>query len=487
MSTQHTLFILSLLSFFTTHSETHVVTKKPTVAIVGAGLAGLTTAYRLHHQGYDVSVYKARSRPGGRTFTCYFDNGEYEELGGQNISDGGDAPHITALINELNLSIEEFPIGWDRTYLDSQNKPLPYIQLFKTGPQPTKEIYHALKQKADQDVPMSELLDEFLGTNTPLRAIAEKRTSGYEGCATHQLSSWYFDSFWEYYTALYHIATSHATLSTEFTFRTIKGGMCNLIQKLCKPLDHCIRYQMPLKKITYSTEQKPILVFENNTQVQADVIVLALPCSTLKHVFIEENIIAQDQQHMINTLQYGTNAKIILPIQNFTQPVLGYGNQATAFVCLKPVIWCYYGGECGIFDSSCEQDLKEKLAQEILHLNTIFPNRISNWHIQPLPTSTQAKVYAHGPVGISWAHEEFSRGSYSALAPGQLKEYEKRSTHYGEEVRTVFRPSKNIFFAGEHTSITIPSTMEGAVESGERTYRMVRNYIEKRPRPMRKK
>ena len=50
------------------------------------------------------------------------------------------------------------------------------------------------------------------------------------------------------------------------------------------------------------------------------------------------------------------------------------------------------------------------------------------------------------------------------------------STAFAEyrKIVKVFRPIKNrIFFAGEHASIDHPATMEGAVESGEATARMI--------------
>jgi monoamine oxidase len=39
-----------------------------TVAVVGAGLAGLTAAYRLQQSGFGVSVFEARDRVGGRAW-----------------------------------------------------------------------------------------------------------------------------------------------------------------------------------------------------------------------------------------------------------------------------------------------------------------------------------------------------------------------------------------------------------------------------------
>jgi len=40
-----------------------------TVAVIGAGLAGLTAAYRLRQRGFDVTVFETRDRVGGRVWT----------------------------------------------------------------------------------------------------------------------------------------------------------------------------------------------------------------------------------------------------------------------------------------------------------------------------------------------------------------------------------------------------------------------------------
>ena len=40
-----------------------------TIAILGAGIAGMTAAYELRKAGYDCRLLEARSRPGGRNWT----------------------------------------------------------------------------------------------------------------------------------------------------------------------------------------------------------------------------------------------------------------------------------------------------------------------------------------------------------------------------------------------------------------------------------
>lgn len=45
------------------------MTSRGTVAVIGSGIAGLTTAYRLREAGYDATVFESRDRVGGRMWT----------------------------------------------------------------------------------------------------------------------------------------------------------------------------------------------------------------------------------------------------------------------------------------------------------------------------------------------------------------------------------------------------------------------------------
>ena len=58
---------------------------------------------------------------------------------------------------------------------------------------------------------------------------------------------------------------------------------------------------------------------------------------------------------------------------------------------------------------------------------------------------------------VAWPNDPFTRGSYMALAPGQV------TAHW----QTLFEPAGRLFFAGEHAT-AIQGYMEGAVESGQR-------------------
>lgn len=84
---------MTVLSSYSVHAEP----KKPKVVVIGAGLAGLTSSYRLNQHGVDVHVYEARNRVGGRVFTVKLED----------------------QIAELGLEIEEHKISLDISYYNS--------------------------------------------------------------------------------------------------------------------------------------------------------------------------------------------------------------------------------------------------------------------------------------------------------------------------------------------------------------------------------
>src|SRR4029077_5903364 len=76
------------------------------VVVVGAGLAGLTCAYRLKASGIIATVYEANTRLGGRCWTRRgdFAQGQIVERGGELIDQG----HTTTrhLAHELGLPLD---------------------------------------------------------------------------------------------------------------------------------------------------------------------------------------------------------------------------------------------------------------------------------------------------------------------------------------------------------------------------------------------
>src|SRR6476659_1394382 len=76
----------------------------PRIAVVGAGLAGLTCTYRLKQAGYSAQLYEARTdRVGGRCWSGTFPgSGLVYEHGGELIDQGH--TEIRQLSQELGLN-----------------------------------------------------------------------------------------------------------------------------------------------------------------------------------------------------------------------------------------------------------------------------------------------------------------------------------------------------------------------------------------------
>ncbi len=72
------------------------------VVVVGAGLAGLTTARELEKGGASVCVLEARNRVGGRTFDHPIGGGHIVEGGGQYVGPGQE--RVIALAKELGIA-----------------------------------------------------------------------------------------------------------------------------------------------------------------------------------------------------------------------------------------------------------------------------------------------------------------------------------------------------------------------------------------------
>ncbi len=81
------------------------------VVIVGAGIAGLTAAWRLRQQGVAVRVFEAQERVGGRMLSLrnHFPDGQVIELGGELIDT--DHVRIRALAAELALPLDDLLEG----------------------------------------------------------------------------------------------------------------------------------------------------------------------------------------------------------------------------------------------------------------------------------------------------------------------------------------------------------------------------------------
>ena len=115
------------------------------IVIVGAGLAGLTSAYRLKQDGIISTIYEATDRVGGRCWTRrgYFKEDQIVERGGELIDTGH--KEIQELAKELGLELDNLimaePKGTKPFYYFDQR---PYS--FKEATNDFMKIYPKLQK-----------------------------------------------------------------------------------------------------------------------------------------------------------------------------------------------------------------------------------------------------------------------------------------------------------------------------------------------------
>src|SRR4051812_28077525 len=101
-------------------------TRRADVAIVGAGLAGLTAARRLVSAGHSVVVLEARERVGGRTLNADLGGGHITELGAQFI--GPTQDRIAALARAVGVpTFTTFNAGANVSLVTGQRIPYPAV------------------------------------------------------------------------------------------------------------------------------------------------------------------------------------------------------------------------------------------------------------------------------------------------------------------------------------------------------------------------
>lgn len=121
--------------------------KPEDVIVVGAGIAGLVAARLLDDAGYNVEVYEAQQRLGGRVLTERYAEGRYAEMGAMRYPETH--PHAMEVFAQTGVTVLPFPLAKKQmhfagTLLDAED----FL--------PSRFGFAA---NADEDVPLGVLRD----------------------------------------------------------------------------------------------------------------------------------------------------------------------------------------------------------------------------------------------------------------------------------------------------------------------------------------
>ena len=446
------------------------------IAIIGAGLSGLTMAHRLIQKGYNVCIYEARSRVGGRVQTVKLknNNGNFvlAELGGHNITDGGSSPHFLNLCTEMGLNIVNHHRLYLRGFYDEgivHNA----RDLLRANPFLYQRFKDALNMMSAENHSMADIINYVFNDTLQLKRLITYYLSAYEGLHPHDLAITCHNIETLDYFLRGGLAAAHGITDKDETFLTqyVENGNSQLPLVLAQCMQKNLLLNKALQGVSRHDDQIKLL-FNDHTHALCDTLILSIPCGVFSDISIDHALISKERLNDFSHVQYGKNAKIIMPSP---EPFDKHKHSYTSIN--NEHYGTFYSDDYTLFTLYTDGIVGKNIQHSI---NKIFKNMVDmieknhgNFTKKPkIPISANDDLYAEhdNPILKSWAEDMYSKGSYSAIGT-QLNQKFLDQTHYQSiRVKTLFRPiNDHIFFIGEHTSIIDEiGTMEAAIESAER-------------------
>ena len=444
----------------------------PRIAVVGAGLAGLTATYRLKQAGYAAQLYEARTdRVGGRCWSDTFPGSNLiYEHGGELI----DQSHteIRQLAQELGLNLvnllasetngtEAFHLfdGQIYSYTDATNDLKAIWQQIHSdvsaASYPTLWNSNTQRGRELDAMSITDWINAYVpgGMGSKLGQLLDVAYNIEYGAECTEQSS---------LNMLYLLGFSGQGQLRIFGPSNekyhVRGGNDQITARLAGAVSNQITTGSELVAIARNSDGGYRLSFQSGLSTKtatADHVVLALPFSILRDVDYSKAGFSQVKTTAIEQLGMGTDSKLHVQFNDRFWNTLGNqgdtysdtGYQTTWEVTrAQPgtagILVDYTGGNIGA--SFGTGTPAERATKFLSQLEPVLPGISARWN---------------GMATVDyWTGNPWTKGSYSYWKVGQYTKFA------GAERQQ----EGACHFAGEHTSIDFQGYLNGAVESGER-------------------
>ena len=445
----------------------------PRIIVIGAGVAGLTCAYRLKQAGYTAQVYEASDRLGGRCWSIRgsFADGQIAEHGGELIDQGHTA--IRNLVHEFGLTLDNL--------LRAEENGTDLRGYFKGSPYSIDDITDDLKQvwqKIHSDTSAAGYPTTFdsstqRGRELDRMSIVDWIEESVPGGMSSRLGQLLDVAYNIEYGAESSVQSSLNLLyllgfAGQGQLRLfgrsnekyhVRGGNDQIPARLGAALAAQITTGAELiaiRKTAAGGYSLSVRIDSKTTTLTADKVVLALPFSILRRsVDLSAAGFSDRKLLAIRQLGMGTNSKLHVQFRSRPWNALGCNGDTLADTGYQNtwevtraqsgasgILVDYTGGTIG---ASFGTGTPTQRAQKFLaQIEPVLPGLTQQWN---------------GCATVDfWPAYEWTRGSYSYWKVGQ----------YTSFAGIEGRQDGNAHFCGEHTSIDFQGYLNGAVETGER-------------------
>ncbi len=460
----------------------------PRIAIVGAGLAGLRCAHLLWtaHPGKPVAatVYEANpERAGGRCWTLrdFFADGLITEHGGSLINSNQRA--IRRLVAHLGLQEEvvnggDLPSGQEVYWIDGAYYTYAEANAdwgsvgYPAFRAAIGEAKSAAGERRLDAMSVPEWLDSTeIGANSRFGKLMLANTVTENGGDPDDQSALDLIEL-----TGYNPQSSLNPIPGDDERYHVVGGNDQIVSRMIAQLpEDAMQYGHQLVAVRENVDRTISLTFAvsgGTLEVSADLVVLALPFSTLRAVDLHQSGLSATKQTVIRTLGMGSNAKIHLELRRKTWPPLGFSgatygewdqfccawdDSVPAGAAASPALFLGFpGGKVG-------------RSQLVGEAHGSAPGADVDWllnQIEPIYPGTSA-AFTGCAYEDHWALDPWVQGAYSYYRVGQASTYGALAA----------ATDGAIHFAGEHTSSEDQGFLDGAVASGERAARQLLHRI----------
>ena len=471
--------------------------RAPRIAIVGAGIAGLSAALTLRDAGVRATVYEAQHRVGGRMHseTAFWNDGQTSEYGGELI----DSDHTTmqALAKRYRLALTDVLAGVPRAaqqtiFERGAYYPEPSLfhdfrpvyatlrrQIAAAGPVTTFDRSTAAGRELDE-MSLSAWIERFVpgglrsdvGTYIELQYVAEYGIDAHAQSALNMI-------YWLGRQPHYNDATGEfVTLGPSDERYHILGGNQQLPRAIAADLGpERVLLGHRLEAIARRADGRIALTFATNAGTVVETVdkaIVTVPFSVLRGIDLGAAHFDARKTAAIHELGYGDHSKLIVQFDERYWRGAGPwpGESSGDLTYDGPFVqtWEASRGQRG--RSALLVDFAAATGSAALHPPAPYTTSATP------ATAAYAKAFvdelervwpgarAHFTGKATLSHvtaDPFARGSYSGWLRGQYV----RIAGY-ERVR-----QGNVFFAGEHCSVILQGFMEGAAREGARAAREV--------------